>query len=187
MTENPTIEESPLGAPALPSPEDFNLDDWLLDAKRPERSVKVYKRADLLAELDELERQIEQEERAGNVDDSLSSGKTKLIRRYQELAQQFSASALTITVRGLLTEEMSEIATQGQKNKWPLHVTGINMIAKAIVSPAIDLQGVYKLEKVIGSAQIGRVAAIVNEVSNTMPQVNAGFLQRFSGQETGQE
>jgi hypothetical protein len=110
-----------------------------------------------------------------------------LVRRYQELAEQFSASALTITVRGLLTEEITEITKNAQKNKWPLHVSGIHYIAKAIVSPKIDLQGLYKLEKVIGSAQIGRVAALVNEVSNTMPQVNAGFLQRFSGQETGQE
>ena len=186
MTET-HLEESPLGTPQLPAPEDFNLDEWMLDAELPKRSVKVYKRADLLAELDELERQIDQAERAADGDDSLSAGHSRLVRRYQELAQQFADSALTITVRGLLTEEMSDIAAKAQKNKWPLHVTGINMIAKAIVSPAINLEQVYKLEKVIGSAQIGRVAAVVNEVSNTMPQVNAGFLRRFSGQETGQE
>lgn len=181
MTENTTPETTEL------DPEDFNLDDWLMDAQLPKRSVKVYKRADLLAELDELERQIRIEDTVGASDESLSSGSSKLVRRYQEIAEEFAASALTITVRGLLMEEITEITQKAQKNKWPLHVSGIHYIAKAIVSPAISLEGIYKLEKVIGSAQIGRVAAIVNEVSNTMPQVNAGFLQRFSGQETGQE
>jgi hypothetical protein len=180
MTETPNTS-APL------DPETFNLDEWLVDAGLPKRSVDVYKRADLLAEMDELERQIQREEGAANIDDTLASGTGKLVRRYQELAQTFSRSALTITVRGLLTEEMSAIAEKAQKNKWPLHVTGIHMISKAIVSPEISLEGLYKLEKVIGSAQIGRIAAVVNEVSNTMPQVNASFLHRFSGQETGQE
>ena len=60
-----TDDDSPLGGfavtdvtPALPEPEDFDVDAWLAGVRPTRRAVVLYARADILARLDEIDARV---------------------------------------------------------------------------------------------------------------------------------
>jgi hypothetical protein len=77
----------------------FDMDAWIDDAKLPQRSMTVYRRADLRSRLDELEREIRLSE--GGESSSADAGVAGLKAEWRKVAEQIDASAITITVRAL--------------------------------------------------------------------------------------
>lgn len=177
-----TEETAPLGAP-----EEFDLDAWLTDAKRPERSVTVYKRADLIADLDELERQIDNAQRAGADEETLSGGTATLEAEYLAKLQEFHDSALTVRVRGLTSEEMAEIHSEGKKLKENQSQIGRRLIEAALVYPRISIDGLERLSKAIGDAQMTEIVNAYQLATMKAPVVTVPFSLRSSGRDDTQD
>lgn len=169
------------------SAEEFDLDAWLVDAKRPERSVRVYKRADLMSRLDELERLIEDAQRASAEDESLGDGVSVLEEEYQQVAQEFKDSGILVTVHALNSDERLKITEDGKKAKESAAVIGRRLIAEALVSPKISFENLERFEQAIGSAQVGLIAQAINKATEQAPNPSTPFLQKFSGRDAGSE
>lgn len=78
----------------------FDLEAWLDDAKLPQRSMVVYRRADLRSELDEIERKIRMSD--GDAEGGSNEvGSNALRAQWEKVAEQIADSAITVTVRAL--------------------------------------------------------------------------------------
>lgn len=165
------------------TPQDFDFDKWLDDAERPARSVTVYQRAGLIADLDALAERIENED-AEEVDGP-SMGGGNLRAKYAELAQKFHDSALTFRIEGRDDDEKRKIA---QANPG---LTGTQMgyavIADAIQSPKVTPAQLEKLAAKVGTLQFDRIIARFHEACTDIPTVSADFLPKRSTQDDGGE
>jgi len=169
------------------TPKDFDLDAWLDGADRPQRSVTVYQKAGLIAELDELASKIEHAEADEELEPSLSEvGESRRLRaKYAEAAKQFHDSALTLRIQGHYEYEKQEFkdankdATEGE--------LGRLILADAITSPRFTPAQVRKLEKVIGPAQFGLIFNAYHQASTAVPVVSAVFLPKSSTAGDGAE
>jgi hypothetical protein len=179
MTE-PTPEIAPQVAP-----EDFDFDAWLSDAKRPERSVTVYKRADLLGDLDALERKLEEVRNIPEEDQALGESPDGVEAQYLALLQQFHDSGLTIRVHGLNQDEMDAIGKAGKEAKETDDEVGRRLIEKALVSPKLSYEQLGNLSKSIGDAQMQKIATAYRLATLQAPEATAPFSRRPSGQGNG--
>jgi len=167
------------------TPQDFDLDAWLEDADRPERSVTVYQKAGLIADLDRLGELIQ------NADDdevdgpSVGGGVGKLRAEYAKLAKQFHDSALTVRVRSVPEDEQAEIR---EKNP-DLDATALGRIvlSEAFVSPKASPEQVGKLARVIGDAQFSLIVKAWQQACRAVPVVSADFLPKRSTPDDGGE
>lgn len=83
------------------TPDDFDPAAWLAGATGTHRSVTVYARGDVMAELDELERQARIARQVPDDDRTLGDPTPDtLLARREELYRQFTSSALTIRLEG---------------------------------------------------------------------------------------
>jgi len=167
----------------MTTPQDFDFDAWLDDAERPARSVTVYQKAGLIADLDRLAEQI------GNEDeeevDGPSMGGGSLRAQYAKLAKQFHDSALTIRVQSLTKDEQKEI----QKAHPALDAgdLGCEILAAAITEPKATAAQVKKLARVIGDAQTARIMSAYTQACSEVPEVSADFLPKRSTPDDGGE
>ena len=169
----------------MSEPTDFDLDAWLDGADRPQRSVTVYQKASLIADLDALAVRIEHAEPDDEVDGpSMGGGVRKLRAEYAKLAQQFHDSALTIRVKGHDDVEKQEFA---ESHKGDADSLGCLVLADAIVEPKFTAAQVGKLEKVLGQAQFRLITAAYMSACNEVPVVSADFLPKSSTVEDGGE
>lgn len=168
------------------SPQDFDFDKWLDDAERPERSVTVYQKAGLIADLDALAEKIAGADETEDVDGpSMSGGAGKLRAEYAKLAQQFHDSALTIRVQGLNEEEQLDL----REAHADLDASDLGrvVIAEAITSPRVTPAQVKKLERAIGDAQFARIVGAYYQACKEIPAVSADFLPKPSTRGDGGE
>lgn len=170
----------------MTTPQEFDVDAWIDGAERPARSVTVYQKAGLIADLDALAEQITNAEEAEDVDGpSMAGGPASLRAKYQKLAQQFHDSALVITIEGRDDVERREIA------KANTDLTGTQLgyvvIADAIQSPKVTAAQLEKMVGKIGEVQYSRIIARFHEASNDMPVVSADFLPKASTADDGSE
>lgn len=91
------------------TPEEFDLDQWLDQGSRPQKTVKVYRDWSLMGELAALEEQItavdqETDPSPGDI------GAEELREQYQALLDKLAESALEVTLRALTNEEVTEIS-----------------------------------------------------------------------------
>ena len=169
----------------MTTPQDFDIDAWLNDAERPARSVTVYQKAGLIADLDELAARIEAAE-AEEVDGpSMGGGVGALRAKYADLAQRFHDSALTIRVQSLTKQEQVEL-TEGKEYLSPVE-RGAIVFAAAIVEPKMTPDQVKRLNTVIGDAQFGLIGAAWNSACREAPEVSADFLPKPSTRGDGGE
>ncbi len=77
------------------TPETFDLAAWIAGVTPVQRTVTLYARGDLFADLSALETRYDEAKRAVNVDDMRA-----LKEQMREVADQIRASALDITVQG---------------------------------------------------------------------------------------
>lgn len=189
----------------LPAPVTFNVDDWLQDAALPEESALVYKRPDVIAELTDLKRQITLADRVSDAEQSAgdSSATAALLAQYAELLQTFSSSALTVYVRALTPDQLKDLRTSHDEltKDWePKQANedfGYHLLAAAIsaVKPAggqrtpagFTPAAVKAMESALGNPQMQLILAARQTAQNAVPAVDADFLLRSSGTETGQE
>ncbi|MET4095111.1 hypothetical protein [Arthrobacter sp. UYCu712] len=93
-----------------PGTDDFNLDNWLDGIQRTERSVTLYARPDLLADIDELEAQLRTAAEVHEEDRSLSDdGGAKIQQRLDALYIDLDASKRIFRVSFLDDEEQQAI------------------------------------------------------------------------------
>jgi len=175
----------------MTTPQEFDVDAWISGAERPVRSVTIYQRAGLIADLDALEEKIlnadldggsesVDERRLGELSES-----DKLRAEYARLAQQFHDSALTIRIEGRDESEREKVvlAVPGLTPKQ----RGAVALADAIVSPKFTPEQLEKLAARIGEVQFSRVVTRYHEACEAMPSVSADFLPKPSTQGDGGE
>jgi len=180
MTEAITPETAPQVAP-----EDFDFDAWLSDAKRPERTVTVYKRADLLGDLDALERKLEEVRSIPEEDQALGESPDGVEAQYLALLQQFHDSGLTIRVQGLTQDEMNAIGKAGKDAKETDEQIGRRLLEASLVSPRMTFDQLGKLSKAIGDAQMQKIVGAYQLATLQAPEATAPFSRRSSGQGNG--
>jgi hypothetical protein len=167
----------------MTTPKDFDIDAWLEDAERPARSVTVYQKAGLIADLDALAERIEYEE-AEEVDGP-SAGGASLRGQYAKLAQKFHDSALTVRVQSLTNQEQAELLEGHDDDS--MADRGAIVIAAAIVQPKVTPAQVKKLNSVLGDAQFSRITEAWNLACRNAPEVSADFLPKRSTPDDGGE
>jgi hypothetical protein len=172
------------------SPQDFDLDAWIDGAERPARSVTVYQKAGLIADLDALAEQINNAdmdgiEHAEERSIGEQSESQKLQSEYAKIAQQFHESALVIKLEGRDDAEKHEIAKANPG------LTGTQLgyvvIADAIQSPKFTATQLEKLADRIGELQFGQIIARFHEACTEVPVVSADFLPKPSSRGDGGE
>lgn len=165
------------------TPQDFDIEAWIEGAERPKRSVTVYQKAGLIADLDRLEEQIRN---ADDEDvDGPSMGGGNLRARYAKLAQEFRDSALTFTVQGHDAAEKQALAEANPG--LPPAELGYIVIADAIVSPKVTAEQLKRIESRIGSAQFDQIPTAYYRASSEIPVVSADFLPKRSTRGDGGE
>ena len=185
-------------------PATFDVEGWLQDASLPEESVTVYKRPDVIAELSDLKRRIEMEARAAGAERSASDAAlTPLEQEYMGLLETFSQSALTVYVRALTADELKaqRAETEARTKDMPPNDAnaefGFDLLAAAVVAvkPAggertpvkLSSDKVKALRNAIGDTQVSQILTARQIAQNAMPSVDADFLRKRSGTETGPE
>lgn len=173
------------------TPQEFNLDAWLEDADRPERSVTVYQKAGLIADLDRLAAQIENaetDESAAMVNERRlgeESEVQRLTREYAAVAKRFHDSALVVRVRSISDAEQAEIREANPNlNQREL---GKLVLSEAFVSPKATPEQVGKLERILGDAQFSLIVGAWQQACRAVPVVSADFLPKRSTPADGGE
>ncbi|MDQ0756071.1 hypothetical protein [Arthrobacter sp. B3I4] len=194
-----TEELHPTADPAA-----FDVEGWLQDAHLPEESATVYKRPDVVAELTDLKRRIELEERAAGGERAAAEQEvTPLEAEYATLLDAFSKSALTVYVQALTDDKLRSLRAEVDAATKDLTLVeqnaefGYALLAAAIVAvkpagghrtPATFTTAKVKaLVDSVGQTQVGLVLAARQQAQNALPSVDADFLHKRSGSEPGQE
>jgi hypothetical protein len=183
---------------------EFDVEAWLTDAQMPEEAAEVYKRADVIAELQVVKSQIETQ-RAASQAEKTSHGDTvlrNLERRYDDMVKTFCDSKLTIYVRALNPDRLaalrveSDERTQGKDKQGQNEDFGYAILSASIV--AVRAAGgertpvtwtrkqVKDIEHAIGTTQMKEVLNARLRAQNGLPRVDADFLHRPSGSDDGQ-
>ena len=190
--------------PENTTPEEFDVEAWLTDAKMPEESAEVYKRADVIAELQVVRRQTETQREAAT-NEKTAHGDTvlrNLERRYKDLVETFTGSKLTIYVRALSPDEQKEMRAESEERTKDLDTHeqniqfGYDQLARSIVAVRIgdgertpvnwSHKQIKAMEKSIGAAQMTQVINARMQAQNGLPRVDADFLPGPSGSDDGQ-
>lgn len=167
------------------TPQDFDFDAWLEGAERPERSVTVYQKAGLIANLDALAEQITNVDEEDVDGPSMGGGAGALRSKYAKLAAEFHASGLSVRVHSLTKDEQREI---GKSNLGMSEGDlGFEVLAAAITFPKASAAQLKKLEKKLGAAQFGKIVNAFNQACYEAPEVSADFLPKPSTRGDGGE
>lgn len=191
------------GLTADATPAAFDVDAWIAQAARPQRTVTVYARADLLARLDEIDTEVarlRRDTRQAQVavdaplDDAApdTDGRiADLEAEWDDLAAQFSASAMPVTVRGLTeAEQAAAVRAAGKQNptlakaqnaEWA-ELVGLHIVAAAIVTPPMTIEQVRAVHARIGGAAFAPLANTVRALTNQAPVVPATPFSKPSSQ-----
>lgn len=168
------------------TPQDFDLDAWIDGAERPARSVTVYQKAGLIADLDVLAEKITHADEDDEVDGpSMDGGAGKLRAEYAKLAQQFHDSALTFRLTGHDEEEKRDFADE-HKDLSPTDL-GRVVLADAIQSPRVTPDQLKRIAKKIGEVQFSLILKAYHQASEELPSVSADFLPKPSSRGDGGE
>jgi hypothetical protein len=188
------------------NPAGFDVEEWLQDAAMPEESIDVYKRADVIGELERLKRQIAvQREAAAGAERTASDTNelAELEKRYDDLVETFAGSQLTVYVRAISGDEKRELREASDKRtegKTPLERNadhGYGLLARAVIAVR-PFEGervtvnwgheqIRKLENTLGPAQMNAVLQAHQRAQANLPAVDADFLHRPSGEGDGPE
>lgn len=170
-------------------PKSFDLDAWLQDAQRPQRSVTVYARPDLIADLDALEQKIKLAQDANRLDETglgEMSPVQALQAAYYELAEEFSRSSLVVRLQGLTSDEQKAIREEAKAaGDDSNEAVGFRMISASLMHPKASVEQAKRLRDKIGEAQYSAIIATYNAACGSFPEVSADFLRKSSGRGAG--
>lgn len=183
------------------TPEEFDVDAWILNAKLPEESAEIYLRADVVGNIQALQRKITAANAVDAVDPerpaAAKSKTAKLVKEYENLLQLFSDSRATVFVRAIAPDKLDDLRRANEaryKDKEPREgnlAFGYELLAESIVAIE-DKSGVRKtarmtpaqlknLERGIGPAQLKAIMEARARAQSALPDVDADFLLRLSG------
>lgn len=183
------------------NPTDFDFEAWIDDARLPEGSETVYKRADLVAKIDHLARQIRVETEAIGYEE-VSGGSpllNKLRKERESLMQAFARSEVTFYLRALPQTRIKELVDEHPAKEDATREDNLiqrvelnrALLAESIVaieSPTLEkrdikmtIQLVATLEAKIGAAQLTKLLIKRQQVQNEAPTPDADFLPDASG------
>lgn len=146
------------------TPEEFDLDAWIDQGTRVQRTVKVYRDWSLMGELARLEEQITaaDQEQDPSMDDVSGDD---LREEYQAVLDKLAESALEVTLRSLTNEEVRTITAgipeieqkfrdqhgKEQKRFKPDQIAvGDALVAEASVAPKLSRDQVRKMRQQLG-------------------------------------
>lgn len=181
-------------------PAEFDFEAWIDDARLPEGSETVYKRADLVAKIDHLARQIRVEADAVNGEKTSASPLLSKLRKDRlKLMEAFARSEVTFYLRALAPDTIKKIiakypdASGEDKEKRLEAQVHINreLLAASIValeSPTLEKRDVSltipmiaTMEAKIGAAQLAKLLVKRSQVQSEAPVPDADFLPDASG------
>lgn len=182
MTETPASAATPEEVD-LPLPEDFDLDSWMQGLRPTVRAYTIYQRADLLAELEDLEKQLQLVEAPDADEYTMADDRSteELNTRINALYQQLLDSRVTFKVearsaewlkeKGLEVKRMKGYSALSKDDKAAM-VTR-HQLADAVVQPkGITVEHLERLEEVAGAQYRGLVATFFDACTHA-PQVTA--------------
>ncbi|MET4059945.1 hypothetical protein ABIB35_001490 [Arthrobacter sp. UYP6] len=173
-------------------PNAFNFADWFGDANRPEESADVFTRNGLVGEINALQRQIEEDDRAADPegslgDEAVSANEEKLA----ELLQEFLDSKVTVYVKALTPGERTSVRKAHEASKQPDEDFVIRILAASITAlrkpgkertpVSMSYGDILKLAEQIGDAQIEVLFNAYRQATSGLPTVDADFLLKRSG------
>lgn len=183
------------------TPEEFDVDAWILGANLPEESAEVYLRADVVGNIQALQRKITAANAVDAADPerpaAAKSKTAKLVKEYENLLHVFSDSRATVFVRAIPPERLQELRHSTEvryEGKSPVEANaafGYELLAESIVAIE-DKSGVRKsarmtpaqlksLERGIGPAQLKAIMEARARAQSALPDVDADFLLKLSG------
>lgn len=208
MTEKTAADRTP----EAPVNRPFELYDWLQDANLPHDSADVYKAGLLPAEAATLQRQLEVERGLENVERSAAETDrfVELELRYRDVLAAWAASKITVYVSAIPPEEMRElrkahdVKTAGMDTSVANEIFGYEILAASIIgvaevgvsytdedgNPALfgpvnwEMRHVRALAKKVGDAQMSHIIAARQTAQNKLPNVDADFLRKSSGEDS---
>lgn len=149
---------------------DFDLDAWLDGAKRTERAVTVYARADLLADIDRLEAEKATEEAANGLERSFGDLATpaRIQAKIDALYVQMDASKLELRVGTLVDDELEAIRTKTQAEiKGDLDEAAKNAREDAKVQcKRAEITAVNDINQIVRNAAMAAVKATLDREVN---------------------
>lgn len=172
MTDDETLYAVRVGESAEDT---FDFEAWLSGARPPERSVTVYGRADLVADLEALNAAYEAE-REGSTDRRLGGTGSGLAAQIRDLRAELESSRLTVRVRGLPREDILDMAKAKDATEVDL---AVRQVAAGSVYPTMNEAAARTLLERIGWGQFRSIADAVWDAS-TNKQVTAPFSRAIS-------
>lgn len=139
-----------------------DLDSWIAGAQRQRRSVLIYQRPDLVAELDEINQEMATLKAAGQ-------DVADLEEKWSVIAQQFADSALRIVVKGQTVEEIAALKATSAALGEDDEEASARVLEAAIMSPKFTREQIIELRKVLGDAQVEHILAAWRSASFDVP------------------
>jgi hypothetical protein len=156
-----------LGAPqAEPEPEDFDVEAWLDNSSRPERSVTVYGDGKGYAELQELQERYEALDDQAEGDESLGAvgAREQFRTEYDTIRQRVEASKRSFRVRAVTEDKMKAIRDRMGEDATE-HEVGMAVLAAGCVRPKLTEAQAKRLSDRIGIGQVTLLIMAANEAS----------------------
>lgn len=138
------------------------LDEWIAGVRRQRRSVLIYQRPDLVADLDEINQEMSLAKAAGQP-------VAELEERWGQVAQEFADSGLRIVVEGQTVEEINAIKATASAAGEDDEEASARILEAAIVEPPFSRDQILQLRKTAGDAQVEQILAAWKSASFDVP------------------
>jgi len=173
--------DEPVDVDEAPDAESFDAAAWLSGATSTVRSVTVYGRADLVAEIDELDRLARIARQVPDEDRSLGDPSPEgLEERREDVYRQWAASALTIRVEGRSDDRRAAIVKRLKKDGVTLDKDGneetLHFLADAVQSPEGLDSGWFRAFRDKSESQYRQVVQAYVTASGAPPVVTLPFF-----------
>lgn len=186
MTENtapsaPTPDQ--VREPDLPPPADFDLAAWFSGVRSTVRSCTIYQRGDLLAEIEDAERQLRllEAEDAGEYSMEETGSKEALNARIEALYQELLESGVTFRVEARspdwIKAKEKEVANSGEAHglskEDKARLSAMHQLADAIIEPkGVTVEFLEQLAEV-SFPQYAKLFSAYNRACSEAPVVSA--------------
>lgn len=169
--------------PDLPPPADFDLAAWFRGVRSTVRSCTIYQRGDLLAEIEDAERQLTllEADDAGEYTMEETGSKEALNARIEALYQELLASGVTFRVEARspdwIKAKEKEVTTSGEAHGMSkddkARLSAMHQLADAIIEPkGVTVEFLEQLAEV-SFPQYAKLFSTYNQACSQAPVVSA--------------
>lgn len=178
-------------------PETFNFSEWFGGGDVPEVSVDVFTATHLVGEITALQRRITDNDAVAAAERSLADDMDEDEAALAQLLQEFADSRRTFYLRGLDQDARTAIRKAHEASRQPDGDFALRCVAAstaALRKPGgertplkLTLSTVKKLHKQLGEGQMAQLFEGYQQATSGIPNVDADFLLRRSGQGNTEE